>query len=72
MGRAHVSGGGDDDDGEDDGGGHHGDDNTRHGGDDDSEACGVDALVAGATVLEAELMVLDGEAVWDEVELLKP
>jgi hypothetical protein len=46
---------------------HHG---RGHGGDDENEDCGTDALVAGAKVLEAELEVRDGEAVWEEVELL--
>ena len=45
----------------------HGD--RRHG---DGEDCDVDALTAGATVLEAELKVRDGKAVWKELELLKP
>jgi hypothetical protein len=69
------------DDGDDD---HHGD----GGGDDDAQAahdpgdddededenedCGTDALVAGTKVLEAELKVSSGEAVWEEVELLSP
>jgi hypothetical protein len=34
--------------------------------------CGTDALVAGANVLEAELKIRTGEAVWKEVELLAP
>ena len=75
---------GDDDEDED---GHHGDDDAAraagqhgdddgehddHGGDDQNEHCGTDALVAGAKVLEAELKVTGGEAVWTDVELLKP
>jgi hypothetical protein len=62
--------------------GHHGDDDhgdddarsARHGDDDDDRGCGdcgPEALVAGAKVLEAELEIRHGEAVWDEVELLK-
>jgi hypothetical protein len=65
-------------------GDHHGDDgDDDHGGDDDAmaadhgddehedgEDCGTDALVAGAKVLEAELKIRNGEAVWEEVELL--
>jgi hypothetical protein len=56
-------------------GDHHGDDDAiaaHHGddGDEDGEDCGTDALVAGAKVLEAELKIRNGEAVWDEVELL--
>ena len=64
----------DDHDGEDD----HGDDDAmaaRHHGDDDDEGnedCGTEALVAGAKVLEAELKIRDGAAVWDEVELFTP
>ena len=38
----------------------------------DNEDCGADALVPGTKVLEAALKVKDGEAVWTEVELLKP
>ena len=65
-----------DDDGDDD----HGDDDgpdaiaADHGDDDDegNEDCGTEALVAGAKVLEAELKIRDGEAVWDEVELFTP
>jgi hypothetical protein len=64
---------------------HHGDDgDDDHGGDDDAitaddhgdddhedgQDCGTDALVAGAKVLQAELKIHNGEAVWDEVELL--
>jgi hypothetical protein len=65
------------DHGDDDGGG--GDDamaaDGDHGGDhgddhEDGEDCGTDALVAGAKVLQAELKIRNGEAVWDEVELL--
>jgi hypothetical protein len=59
---------------------HHGDDDDedgdaraahddRHG---DGEDCGEDALTTGATVLEAELKVRDGKAVWKELELLQP
>ena len=66
---------GDDDEGDDD----HGDDDgpdamaADHGDDDDgNEDCGTEALVAGAKVLEAELKIRDGEAVWDEVELFTP
>jgi hypothetical protein len=42
------------------------------GDDDENEDCGTDALVAGAKVLEAELKVRNGEAVWEKVELLSP
>ena len=51
-----------------------GDDRGHDDGDDDdgNEDCGTDALVAGAKVLEAELKVRNGEAVWKEVELLSP
>ena len=73
-----------DDDPGDDRGHDEGDDGDHHGGggDDDAHAaghygdhedgedCGSDALVAGAKVLEAELKIRNGEAVWDEVELL--
>jgi hypothetical protein len=61
------------DEGDDDGD-HHGDDRALagHHGDDDAEDCGTDALVAGTKVLEAELKVRDGDAVWTEVELLSP
>ena len=69
---------GDDDD--KDHGDHDGDDDDKGGdaraahggkrhGDDD---CGDDALVAGTTVLEAELKVRGGKAVWKELELLEP
>jgi hypothetical protein len=60
------------DEGDDDG--DHGDDRALagHHGDDDAEDCGTDALVAGTKVLEAELKVRDGDAVWTEVELLSP
>jgi hypothetical protein len=61
----------DDDHGDDDGpdavAAHHGDDD-----DEGNEDCGTEALVAGAKVLEAELKIRDGEAVWDEVELFTP
>jgi hypothetical protein len=77
---------GDDRGHDDDGDGHHGDHGdhgdddhgddddaraARGGDDDDGEECGDDALTAGTTVLEAELKVRDGEAVWTELELLK-
>ena len=59
---------GDDDHGDDD----DGDDDARAAhDDDDGEECGSDALTAGTTVLEAELKVRDGKAVWKELELLK-
>ncbi len=67
------------DEGDDDHGDHHGDggggdDDAQaaghHGDHEDGEDCGSDALVAGAKVLEAELKIRNGEAVWDEVELL--
>jgi hypothetical protein len=67
---------GDDDPGDDDG--QHGDDgdddgeHDDHGGDTQNEDCGSEALVAGTKVLEAELKVIGGEAVWTDVELLKP
>ena len=60
------------------GDGDHGDDDedgdarAAHGDHDDGEDCGDDALAAGTTVLEAELKVRDGKAVWEELELLKP
>lgn len=61
---------------EDHHGHHHGDDDAQSAhhdpGDDENEDCGTDALVAGAKVLEAELEVHNGEAVWDKVELLSP
>jgi hypothetical protein len=66
---------GDDGDGDDD----HGDDDdavaAHHHGDDDDEGredCGTEALVAGTKVLEAELEIEHGEAVWEEVELFTP
>jgi hypothetical protein len=59
---AHASGDGGDDEGEHD----------DHGGDAHNEDCGPEALAAGARVLEAELKVIGGEAVWTSVELLKP
>jgi hypothetical protein len=66
---------GDGDHGDDDGGGGDDDAVVAHDdpGDDDhedGEDCGTDALVAGAKVLQAELKIRNGEAVWDEVELL--
>jgi hypothetical protein len=80
--RSHDHGDDDEDDdghhGDDDGArdaGRHGDDDGEHddhGGDDENEHCGTDALVVGAKVLEAELEVTGGEAVWTDVELLKP
>jgi hypothetical protein len=65
---------GDDDHGDDHHGGHSDDDGEHddHGGDAENEDCGTDALVAGTKVLEAELKVIGGEAVWTSVELLKP
>jgi hypothetical protein len=65
---------------EDHHGDHQGDDgdddaqsaNHDPGDDDENEDCGTDALVAGAKVLEAELKVRNGEAVWEKVELLSP
>ena len=55
--------GGDDDDDEGD---HDGDDD----GDDDERDCGTAALVAGAVVHEAELILAsDGRRIWREVEL---
>ena len=69
-------------DGDDDG--HHGDDDGDSEKDDDARAahgdrdhgdgedCGADAQTAGATVLEAELKVRHGKAVWKELELLEP
>jgi hypothetical protein len=35
----------------------------------DDDECGDDALTAGAMVLEAELKIRDGKAVWKELEL---
>ena len=58
--------GDDDDDKDDDARAAHGD---RRG---DGEDCGAEALTAGTTVLEAELKVRGGKAVWKELELLKP
>jgi hypothetical protein len=67
---------GHDDGDEDHHGHHHGDDDAQSahdpGDDDENEDCGADALVAGAKVLEAELKVRNGEAVWEKVELLSP
>jgi hypothetical protein len=62
------------DDDADDDHGHHRGHGRGHGDghEDENEDCGTDALVAGTKVLEAELKVRDGEAVWKEVELLKP
>jgi hypothetical protein len=59
---------GDDDEGDDDRA------QAAHDDDDDvgNEDCSTEALVAGTRVLEAELKVIGGEAVWTEVELLKP
>jgi hypothetical protein len=37
-----------------------------------NEDCGTEALEVGTKVLEAELKVIGGEAVWTEIELLKP
>ena len=45
-----------------------GDDDGDHG----NEECGTEALVPGAKVLEAELKISGGEAVWEEVELAAP
>jgi hypothetical protein len=59
---------GDDDHGDDDGGGDNDAQAAHHG--DDGEDCGTDALVAGTKVLEADLEIRNGEAVWEEVELL--
>jgi hypothetical protein len=60
---------GDDDHGDDD----DGDDDARAAhDDDDGEDCASDSLTAGTTVLEAELKVRGGKAVWTELELLKP
>jgi hypothetical protein len=78
RGHHHGHHGDDDDhgDGDDDGG--HGDDDAQsahHHGDDDDEGnedCDAEALVAGAKVLEAELKIRDGEAVWKEVEIFQP
>lgn len=69
---------GDGDHGDDENGDDEGDDDRARAADDDdgddegNEDCGTEALVAGTRVLEAELKVIDGEAVWTEVELLKP
>jgi hypothetical protein len=71
------------DEGDDDQGDHHGDDqgddnddqgddNDDQGDDHGNEDCGTDALVAGAKVLEAELKISGGEAVWEDVELATP
>jgi hypothetical protein len=78
--RDHHHGGHHGDHGDDDGDDDHGDDDgpdamaANHGDDDDegNEDCGTEALVAGAKVLEAELEIRGGEAVWDEVELFTP
>jgi hypothetical protein len=55
----------------------HGDDDRSLKDDDDgddegNEDCGTEALVPGAKVLEAELKVSGGEALWTDVELLAP
>lgn len=71
---------GGDDQGDDDNGDDNGDDDgpdaqaAHDHGDDDhgSEDCGTEALVEGTKVLEAELKISGGEAVWEEVELLTP
>jgi hypothetical protein len=76
--RGHDEDDGDHGDG-DHGDGDHGDDDddedrtarAAHD-DDDGEECGADALTAGATVLEAELKVRDGKAVWKDLDVLKP
>jgi hypothetical protein len=61
--------GDDDDQGEDE----HGDDDRSLKDDDEgNEDCGTEALQPGAKVLEAELKVSSGEAVWTEVGLLAP
>jgi hypothetical protein len=69
----HGDGPGDngDDDGPDDAANDDGE-HDDHGGDSQNEDCGPEALVAGTKVLEAELKVIGGEAVWSSVEVLKP
>lgn len=65
-------GDGDDDDGDDHSGPGSGgdDDDGDHDGDDDERDCGTAALVAGAVVHEAELILTgDGRRIWEEVEL---
>jgi hypothetical protein len=61
--------GGDDqggDQGDDDQGDDHGDD---HGDDNNAQQCGTDQLVAGAKVSEAEVRLVNGQAVFEKVEL---
>jgi hypothetical protein len=60
----------DDDQGDDDDDGGGDRSLAGHHGDDDAEECGTDAFVSGTKVLEAELKVRNGDAVWTEVELL--
>jgi hypothetical protein len=55
------------DDKRDSGPGHDGDDDDEC---DDEDECSVDDLAVGALVQEAELEIEDGEAVWEEIELL--
>jgi hypothetical protein len=62
---------------DDEQGDEHGDDDRAQAADDDgddvgNEDCGTEALVAQTKVLEAELKVIGGEAVWTDVELAKP
>ena len=68
---------GDDNDDQGDDNDDQGDDNDDQGddedpGDDDTEQCGPEALTQGAKVLEAELHVVNGDAFWEQVELLTP
>jgi hypothetical protein len=55
------------DDKRDSGPGHDGDDDDEN---DDEGECSVDDLAIGALVQEAELEIEDGQAVWEEIELL--
>jgi hypothetical protein len=70
---------GDGEHGDDDPGDEEGDDDRSlasrgddDGDDEGNEDCGTEALVPGAKVLEAELKVSGGAAIWTEVELLTP
>ena len=65
SGPGHDGDGGGDEDEDNSGPGSHGDDEG------DEEDCGTEALVEGAVVQEAELEIEDGQATWDEVELLE-
>jgi hypothetical protein len=76
SGDAHMSDHGDDgpgddqgnDNGDDHGDDDQGDDNDDQG-DDDNHQCGTDQLVAGTKVTEAELQLVDGQAIFEKLEL---